>query len=204
MTDETLIGRVVKPHGIRGEVAIGSLSDVAGRFEPGSVVTVGTTTRTIASSRPHAGRLLVAFEGIPDRTAAEGLRGLDVFGPDVDLADEDTYYVHELIGMDVVTGDGDWLGEVVDVLDLPSVAGYDLLEVDRDGQRWLLPSDDDLVDVATNTETGEDLLVVVDPPPGLLPDEAEDAVDVPRDPAPSPAVTPDDVASSGDDTRGGT
>lgn len=200
MTDETLIGRVVKPHGIRGEVAIDSLSDVAERFDAGVVVTVGTTERTIASSRPHAGRLLVQFEGISDRTAAEDLRGLDVFGPEVDLADEDAYYVHELIGMDVVTGDGDWLGEVVDVLDLPSVAGYDLLEVERDGQRWLLPSDDDLVDVATNTDTGEDLLVVVDPPPGLLPGELDAGVQVSRE-ADAGGRAGDD-ADAGDESAG--
>lgn len=180
MAGDTLIGRIVKPHGIRGEVVVDSLSDVEGRFDPGTVVTVGATERTITSSRPHAGRLLVSFVGIPDRTAAEALRGQQVHGADVDLDDEDHYYVHELVGMDVVTVDGDWLGEVVDVLDLPSVAGYELLEVDRDGQRWLLPSDDDLVEVGTDEETGTDLLIVVDAPDGLLPGDEHGAVDVRR------------------------
>ncbi len=185
MTGEALIGRIVKPHGIRGEVVVESLSDVEGRFDPGTTVTVGTTDRTIASSRPHAGRLLVAFEGIGDRTAAEHLRGQQVHGPDVELDDEERYYAHELVGMDVVTADGDWLGEVVEVLDLPSVAGYELLEVDRDGQRWLLPSDDDLVEVGTDESTGTDLLIVVDPPPGLLPDDPGGAIAVGDDAEPA-------------------
>lgn len=199
MADETVIGRVVKPHGIRGEVVVESLSDVAGRFDAGATVTVGTTSRTIASSRPHAGRLLVSFVGVPDRTAAEVLRGQQVHGPDVDLDDEDHYYVHELVGMDVVTVDGDWLGEVVDVLDLPSVAGYELLEVDRDGQRWLLPSDDDLVEVGTDEETGTDLLIVVDAPDGLLPGDEHGAVDVRRPDGEESVDTgdePDDAGSA--------
>lgn len=171
MSGETLIGRVVKPHGIRGEVVVASLSDVEGRYDVGTLVTVGDTERTITSSRPHAGRLLVAFEGIVDRTAAEDLRGSHVHGSVVDLDVEDRYFAHELVGMDVVTEDGGWLGAVVEVLDLPGVAGYELLEVDRDGQRWLLPSDDDLVEVGTDDVTGVDLLIVVDPPAGLLPSD---------------------------------
>ncbi|MBY5164065.1 ribosome maturation factor RimM [Salsipaludibacter albus] len=175
---DRIIGRVVKPHGIRGEVVVDALSDVPGRFDAGVVVSVGDTSRTIASSRPHAGRLLVSFEGIDDRTAAEVLRGLSVAATARALDDQAVYYVHELVGLDVATPDGDWLGEVVGVRELPSVAGYDLLEVDRDGQRWLLPSDDDLVEVATNSDTGEDLLLVFDAPPGLLPDDVAAAVDV--------------------------
>lgn len=173
--DDRVIGRVVKPHGIRGEVVVEPLSDVVGRFDPGVELVVADTPRTIASSRPHAGRLLVAFEGLVDRTAAETLRGATLVAAARDLDDQDVYYVHELVGLDVVTDDGDWVGEVVGVRDLPSVAGYDLLEVERNGQRWLLPSDDDLVEVATNTDTGEDLLLVVDPPPGLLPDDLDAA-----------------------------
>lgn len=178
--DRVVIGRVVKPHGIRGEVVVEPLSEVPGRFDPGVVVTVGDTTHSIASSRPHAGRLLVAFEGLDDRNGAELLRGRQVTAPPPELDDQDVFYVQELVGLDVVTTDGDWLGEVVALRELPSVAGYDLLEVDREGQLWLLPSDDDLVEVATNSDTGEDVLLVVDPPAGLLPDDQDAAIDTDR------------------------
>lgn len=194
--DHRVIGRVIKPHGIRGEVVVESLSDVPGRFDPGVVVALGDDLHTIASSRPHAGRLLVAFEGLSDRNAAETLRGRSVTAGSRELDDQDVYYVHELVGLDVVTADGQWMGEVAGVRDLPAAAGYDLLEVDRDGVLWLLPSDDGLVEVATNADTGEDLLLVVDPPAGLLPDDADAAVE--PDPAGQGVVDGEDPASGPD------
>lgn len=159
----------MRVHGLRGEVVLEPLSDVPGRFDPGATLVVAGTPRTVASSRPHQGRLLVTFEGIADRTAAEALRGAEVTAEPVDLTHTDTYFAHELVGMAVVAEDGTWLGEVVDVVDLPDAAGYDLLEVDTDGHRWLLPDADDLVEVAD--ADGVDVLCVVDPPEGLLPDE---------------------------------
>lgn len=159
----------MRVHGLRGEVVLEPLSDVPGRFDPGATLVVAGTPRTVASSRPHQDRLLVTFEGIADRTAAEALRGADVTAEPVDLTDTETYFAHELVGMAVVAEDGTWLGEVVDVVEIPDAAGYDLLEVDTDGHRWLLPDADDLVEVAD--ADGVDVLCVVDPPAGLVPDE---------------------------------
>ncbi len=159
----------MRVHGLRGEVVLEPLSDVPGRFDPGATLVVAGTPRTVASSRPHQGRLLVTFEGIADRTAAEALRGAEVTAEPIDLTDTETYFAHELVGMAVVAEDGTWLGEVVDVAEMPDAAGYDLLEVDTDGHRWLLPDADDLVEVAD--ADGVDVLCVVDPPEGLIPDE---------------------------------
>lgn len=167
--DVVVIGRVVKPHGINGEVVVAPQSDVTDRFAPGVQLGVGDTSHVIADSRDHKGRLLVSFRDVTDRNGAEALRGATVTGPRVDLSDTDHWFAHELVGMDVVTEDGRWWGEVVDVAELPQVAGYDLLEVDLDGSRWLLPDDDALVEVGTDGDTGRDLLIVIDPPVGLLP-----------------------------------
>lgn len=174
---DIVVGRVLKAHGLRGEVVVESLSDVPGRFDAGTTMRVGGTSRTIATSRPHQGRLLVTFEGIDDRTAAESLRGATLTAPPADVSDSETYYAHELVGMAVVLEDGTWVGDVVDLVDIPSSAGYDLLEVDTDGHRWLLPAADDLVEVAD--ADGVDVLCVVDPPAGLLPGD-EDRADVVR------------------------
>jgi 16S rRNA processing protein RimM len=175
-TDEQVtIGRVVRVHGLRGEVVVEALSDVPGRFDPGAAVVVDGTPHTVTSSRPHQGRLLVTFDGIVDRTAAEGLRGREVTATRADVSDQDTYYAHELVGMAVVLEDGTWVGDVVDLVEIPERAGYDLLEVDTDGHRWLLPAADELVEVAD--ADGVDVLCVVDPPAGLLPGD-EDAADV--------------------------
>ena len=110
---------------------------------------------------------------IDDRTAAESLRGADLQAPPVDVSDSDTYYAHELVGMAVVLEDGTWVGDVVDVIEVPRAAGYDLLEVDTDGHRWLLPNADELVEVAD--AEGVDVLCVVDPPAGLLPGSEDEA-----------------------------
>ncbi len=174
VTEQVLVGRIVKPHGIRGEVVVVVLSDVPDRFAPGTVHTVRDRSLVVTTSRPHQGRLLVAFEGIGDRTAAEALRGAELYAPPADVSESETYYAHELAGMQVVHADGTDLGTVVDLIDLPPAAGYDLLEVERaDGTRWLLPAVDEYVEVAVD-EAGSERLVLVDPPEGLVePDRAE-------------------------------
>ena len=148
------------------------LSDAPGRFDVGCTVVLGRREATIASSRSHQGRLLLRFEGVTDRNGAEALRGVEVFAPAADVTAEDVYYAHELVGMAVILEDGTWLGDVADVIEMAESAGYDLLEVDRDGTRWLLPSPDDLVEVVD--ADGTDALLVVDPPDGLIPDDVLD------------------------------
>jgi 16S rRNA processing protein RimM len=173
VTDRVVIGRVVKAHGIRGEVVVDVLSDVPGRFDAGATVVLDGRDRTIASSRPHQGRLLVRLDGVDDRNAAELLRGRTLEGEAADTTDADRYYVHELVGMAVVTVDGDHLGDVSGHVELPAAAGYDLLEVTRDdGTTWLLPASDELVEVGELPD-GTELLVVVDPPEGLVDGEPD-------------------------------
>lgn len=166
-----VIGRVVKAHGIRGEVVVHPLSDVPGRFDAGTEVAIGDALRTITASRPHQGRLLLGLDGIVGRDAAERLRGRDVLAPPVDVSDSDTFYAHELVGVEVVHVDGRPLGVVTALIELPEAAGYDLLEVDDDGTVWLLPCADDLVE-AVEDEDGT-LVLVVDPPEGLLDGEPD-------------------------------
>ncbi|TVR26482.1 MAG: 16S rRNA processing protein RimM, partial [Nitriliruptor sp.] len=167
-----LIGRVVKAHGIRGEVVVHPLSDVPGRFDVGTEVVVGDTRRVITASRPHQGRLLLAFEGVADRNAAERLRGREVLGPAVDLEDSDAYYAHELVGLPVRHVDGRDLGEVSALIELPEAAGYDLLEIARDGGSWLLPAAEEFAEVVEEGDDGA-LVLLVEPPDGLLDGEPE-------------------------------
>lgn len=182
--DETsglvVVGRIVKPHGIRGELAVDVLSDVPGRLDAGQDVTVGGRSMTVTGSRPHQGRLLLTFDGIADRTAAEGLRGATIEATPVDLGDSDVYWAHELVGMAVRTQDDRPLGVVADLIELPTAAGYDLLEVDLDGATWLLPAAEDLVEVAVD-DAGVEFLVVIDPPAGLLPGTEDQILDASKD-----------------------
>ena len=70
------VGRITKAHGVHGEVAVENHSDNPDRWVPGAVV-FGRDGRelTVRTVRPHGPRLLVTFEGVEDRTAAERLTG---------------------------------------------------------------------------------------------------------------------------------
>ncbi len=166
--DRVTIGRVVKPHGLRGEVVVEVLSDVPGRFDAGVEVSVGGRRAVIASSRPHQSRMLVRFDHVGDRDAAEALRGQVLEAEPLDEDDHPTYFAHELVGMQVVGENGEALGVVATLIELPAAAGYDLLEVSRDdGPDWMLPAADDLV-VAEPGDDGVVRLRLVSPPEGLV------------------------------------
>jgi 16S rRNA processing protein RimM len=178
-----IVGRVGRPHGIRGELVIGVRTDEPDqRFAVGAGVDasadadnetpVGSTHLTIASRRWHSGQLLVSFAGITDRTAAGELTGswLSIDSSQLPAtADPDEFRDHELIGLSVRTCDGAAAGVVTDVLHY----GQDLLVVRRDegrGQEVLVPFVKAIVPEVDLT-AGR---LVIDPPPGLLdPAEAE-------------------------------
>lgn len=113
------VGRISKAHGIRGEVKVEALSEVGERFAPGSVLALEDgRTLTVAASRPHQRRVLVKFEEVPDRTAAERLRGelLLVEATETPTLPPDSWWSHELVGCEVVTEEGRALGPVTEVL----------------------------------------------------------------------------------------
>lgn len=170
---QVTVGRVGRAHGVRGYVVVGVRTD-----EPESRFAVGSRLDTdppavgpltVAAARWHSGELLVRFEGVADRTAAEGLRGTWLRVDSSSLAplpDPDEFRDTDLIGLSVAVADGTPVGEVTDVLH----HGQDLLAVRRgDGAEILVPFVKAIVtdvDVAAGT-------LVIDPPPGLLdPDEA--------------------------------
>lgn len=167
MTDvELLIGRVVKSHGIRGEVAVEvTTDDPDRRFAVGEVLRGRhrgrEVTLTVKSARPHQGRLLVSFDEIPDRTAADTLRGTQFFGEPDDDGDDDGFYDHELEGLRVLH-EGVDIGEVTGVM---HTVNRVILEVTRTGgKETLIPFVEEIVpevDLAAGT-------VTIIPPEGLL------------------------------------
>jgi 16S rRNA processing protein RimM len=116
------IGRIVQPHGVRGEVSVEVLTDFPERFDTIEVVYLGGASeaeaRQVKTARWHQNRVLLSFEGCEDRTAAEGLRGLLVQIPIEEAMPlpEGEYYTHDLIGLDVLTVEGEALGRVNDIL----------------------------------------------------------------------------------------
>ncbi|HEX4952420.1 MAG TPA: ribosome maturation factor RimM [Thermoanaerobaculia bacterium] len=122
--ETVLVGRIRRAHGIRGEVVIEVLSDVPGRFAPGSRLLAsrpGQPPRslTVLRCRPHQGVVLVTFEGVEDRTGAEALAGreLAVAASEVPPAAEGEYFYFQLIGCRCSDRGAGELGEVVDVLE---------------------------------------------------------------------------------------
>ncbi len=141
---QLVVGRIGRPHGIRGEVTVEVRTDSPDvRFAPGSVLTTEPARLgplTVAGARWHSGRLLLHVEGVTDRSGAEALRGI-VLSSEVDdddvPEDPEEFFDHQLRGLAAVTVAGDTLGVVDDVVHLP---GQDLLSVRReDGREVLVP-----------------------------------------------------------------
>jgi 16S rRNA processing protein RimM len=180
-----IVGRVGRPHGIRGEVVIGVRTDEPDlRFAVGATLGSGSTPDgdapsgqlKVASARWHSGQLLVAFAGITDRTAAGELTGtwLSVDSSQLPATpDPDEFRDHELIGLSVRTPAGENVGVVTDVLHY----GQDLLVVRRPGDEGAEDGGETLVPFVTAIVPEVDVaagLLVIDPPPGLLdPAQAE-------------------------------
>ncbi len=162
-----MIGRVIKSHGIRGEVVVEPTTDEPGiRFAVGEVLDGRQGGRehelTVATVRPHQNRLLIKFEEVPDRTAADSLRGVRFFAAPLESdGDDDGFYDHELEGLRVIH-DGDDIGEVTGVIHGP--AG-EILEVELSGgKETLIPFVHDIVP-EVDLEAGT---CTITPPEGLL------------------------------------
>ena len=195
MSERVTIGRIVKPHGIRGELVVLPLTDVPDRFSVGARIELEGRPVTLVGVREHQGRLLVRLDGVTDRTAAELLRGRELTAEPVDPDDLDHYLVAELVGARVVDADGGPLGTVRALIELPPAAGYDLLEVEReDGTTWLLPSADELVE-AIEDEQGLRLMLSAD---------ARGLVDLPDGPGDAAGSRDGSREGSRDGTAGGT
>lgn len=169
---ELVVGRIVKAHGITGEVVVEVRTD-----DPGDRFTRGKTLRGRASRgetqrdfvveavREHGGRLLVRLAGVSDRDAADALRGT-LFLVDSDdlppISEPDEYYDHQLEGLSVRTVNGDDIGAVAEVLHTP--AGELLSIKTPEGREILVP----FIAAFVPTVSLSDGLIEIDPPEGLL------------------------------------
>jgi 16S rRNA processing protein RimM len=180
-----VVGRIGRPHGIRGEVTVEVRTDTPDlRFAPGSVLATEPARLgplTVAAARWHSGRLLLSVAGVDDRTGAEALRGIVLSAevPDDEVPeDPEEFFDHQLRGLAVVDTRGTAIGVVDDVVHLP---GQDLISVRREGGREVLvPFVAELVP-EIDVDAGR---IVIDPPPGLLNlDELDPVAEPTGDPA---------------------
>lgn len=151
------VGKLRRPHGIRGEMVLEVLTDFPERFRAGAVVYVGPrrVPLTIRSVRPHRDLLLVAFEGYEDRNQVEALRNMLVAVPaeEAPPPDEGEVYLHQLLGLRVVTDEGVALGRLVEILETGANDVY-IVEPEEGGAEILLPAIDEVV-LRIDLERGE-------------------------------------------------
>ena len=164
--DRLEVGRIVKAHGIRGEVVVEAVSNRPERFSPGAVLYAGAKVMAVRRASPQGGpdpagrvsraRWIVSFEGVDDRNSAERLRDTVLTGDRLDYDDDDPdqLWVHELVGSELLDPAGRVLGRVAAVEANPA---SDLLVLESGH----------LVPMVFIVETAAGR-VVVDPPAGLL------------------------------------
>jgi 16S rRNA processing protein RimM len=167
-----LVGRIRKPHGIRGELFVWLETDRPDAvFRPGRTMWLGDdagpaagSTITVERSRPFKeGYLLKPVEFGTRDDALEALRGRSLYirrSEAAPLAEDEVFY-HELVGLRVVVA-GEAIGTVREVYE---TGGADLLAVQRQGKpELLIPF---VREVLTRIDVAEGIMEI-DPPPGLL------------------------------------
>jgi 16S rRNA processing protein RimM len=163
------LGVIGRAHGLKGEVSLHYYAESLEWLQGPLWLRSGNTgtlrpVRT-ESFRMHNGQVLALFEGVADRTAAETLRGVTLLMPEsaLPVSDEETLYVHDLLGLDVVEHA---TGEPVGVLaHVDFTGGQELWSIESaDGREILLPAVPEFVD-SVDFDRG---VIRIMPPPGLL------------------------------------
>jgi 16S rRNA processing protein RimM len=170
--DWLVVGRVVKPHGVHGDLVVDIITDFPERLADGTEFGVGgdetpETYHEVHRVRFHKRRWLLSVDGLRDRDAAEGWRGRFLFLPAqrLDELPEGFFYEHDLVGLECRSPLGDDLGEVRGIDRGP---GQQRLVVRRGRREFLVPYVPEIV-TEVDLEQGT---VTIDAPPGLLDDNS--------------------------------
>ena len=161
-----IVGRIGRVHGVRGEVTVEVRTDSPeDRFQVGTSIATDPSKfgpLTITGQRWHNGILLLTFEGVSDRGAAEKIKNVLLMA-EVDIAesDADEFHVQLLIGSTIELIDGTVLGTIDDVL---TTKGQNLLSFMRGGKQVLIP----FVKAIVPTVDIASRKVVITPPEGLI------------------------------------
>ncbi len=144
MQGHVLIGKIVGIHGIKGTNKLRSFAGSLSVFSPGSTILVRNrhgreACYEINWVKPHTGTPLISFKGITNRDQARTLIGSELYIPQSELPelDEDTYYWHDLIGIDVYTKTEEYLGRIESIIETGS---NDVYVVKREENEVLIPA----------------------------------------------------------------
>ncbi len=158
-----IVGRILAPWGIRGEVKVEVITDFPERFAPHNLLYLDALPFEIESCRPHGQFLIVKLVTIDSVQAAEKLRGRDLTIPRSELRElpEGLYYAFQIIGLNVVTTGGERLGQVIDIM---TTASNDVYIVEGKRGEILIPAIEDVVK-SIDLKKGEMVIEVIE---GLL------------------------------------
>jgi 16S rRNA processing protein RimM len=167
--DLGLIGEVVKPHGIRGEVKIYLYSEQPENFKQYKKIVLqeptgsGTETYNVLKSREQGKLAILQLEGIGTREAAEALQGSKIWTNKTDFPtlDSDEYYWHQLKGLVVMTETGQELGRVTKLF---NTTAHDIMVVTGAGREYLIPVKGDIV-IDVDEQEGK---ITISPPLACL------------------------------------
>jgi len=138
--DTIKLGKITAPQGIKGEVRVYPYTDELTRFSEIEAVLLDGQKRKIQNARYMKNMAVLKLEGVDDRNMAESLRNKELLLAKEDLWEqpEDTYFIDDLVGCDVVSEDGDSVGTLKNIISRPA---QDLYEIKRaDGSTFLLPA----------------------------------------------------------------
>ncbi len=149
------VGRIVKAHGLKGQVIVDLWTDRSERLDPGVELLSARGALTVRAAAPHQDRYLVTFAEIATREDADAWRGTVLSAPKLDVDDEDVIWIDDLFGARVVDAHGVDRGRVVDVEANPA---SDLLVLESGA----------LVPLTFVTSVEPNTLIEVDVPEGLF------------------------------------
>ncbi len=138
MQNELIVGEILKPQGIRGELKVRPFTDSAEDFRAFKRVFLDETEYRVLSVRVGDGAVYLGLRGVPDRNAAELLRGkkIVVRREDAPEPEEGTYYIVDLLGSEIVTEEGKLLGELTEIRQ----AATDIYTLRAEGKEILFPA----------------------------------------------------------------
>ncbi len=162
------VGRIVRPHGLRGELVLQAFSELVQILEPSTEIFLGSehVPMIVSAIRTHHSRYLLSIEGCEDRNEAEQLRGevVHIRFEQAKPLQEGVYYHWQILDLPVFTSEGDLLGKVVEILE---TGANDIYVVkDEQGGEILLPAIEDVI-LKVDLERSR---MIVDVPQGLLPE----------------------------------
>jgi 16S rRNA processing protein RimM len=142
--DFLIVGHILAPQGIKGEVKAQVVTDFPDRFAPGELVYIDGRPLEVEGSRPHKQYLVLKLAAVDTRQDAEELRDRDLCIPRSEIRElpDGEFYAFQLIGMDVFTTEGNHVGRIADIM---ATASNDVYVVQGERGEILIPAIEDVV-----------------------------------------------------------